>query len=156
MAEPIELFPTRTKWWVMIIGGGAFAVGALVNFGDSTAATSVATLTGFFAAIGVIMLLPGANALRLNERGFQVVHFFGSKHFRWNEVSDFGVCSLGQAGEVVAFKAAEPRLNVWEKVNAALLGDRNAYLPDTYGMAAEDLAQLMTVRLDSANKQHPK
>lgn len=156
MAEPIELFPSRTKWWVMIIGGGAFAVGTLVNFGGSTGAMSIAALTGCFAAIGAIMLLPGANALRLDAQGFQVVHFFGSKRFRWSEVSDFGVCSLGQSGEVVAFKAAAARLNIWEKVNGALLGDKNAYLPDTYGMTAEDLAQLMTARLDIANTQRQK
>ena len=153
MAEPIELFPSRTKWWVMIIGGGAFAVGTLVNFGGSTGAMSIAALTGCFAAIGAIMLLPGANALRLDTQGFQVVHFFGTKHFRWSEVSDFGVCRLGQSGDVVAFKAAEARLNMWEKINGALLGDKNAYLPDTYRMTAEDLVQLMTARKDIANKQ---
>ena len=153
MAEPIELFPSRTKWWVMIIGGGAFAAGILVNFSGSTVAMSIAALTGCFAAVGAIMLLPGANALRLDAQEFQVVHFFASKRFRWSEVSDFGVCSLGQSGDVVAFKASAARLNMWEKVNGALLGDRNAYLPDTYGMTAEDLAHLMTVRLDIANKQ---
>ena len=60
-----------------------------------------------------------------------------------NEVSDFGVISLGYGGRAVAFRTSKPRLNRWKKFNAVLTGGRDERLPDTYGMAAEDLVQLM-------------
>jgi hypothetical protein len=131
----------------MIVGGGAFAVVMLHGSGGNTGAMLIAALSGFCAALGVIMLGPGAGSLRLDAEGFQVVHFFRTRSYRWSDVSEFGVRSFGQHGEVVAFNAANRRLNIWEKINAALIGGRNAYLPDTYGMTAEDLVRLMTARL---------
>lgn len=150
MTEPIELVPSRTKWWVMIIAGAGFAAGMIAGFGVNTSTALVAALSVGAAVLGAAMLLPGANALRLDADGFQVVQLFRAKNFRWSEVSDFGVHSLGQSGEVVAFKAEGRQLSFWARINGALLGDRNAYLPDTYGMTAADLARLMIERQSSA------
>jgi hypothetical protein len=99
--------------------------------------------------IGVITLLPGASFLRLDENGFDVSRFFRKQIFRWSEVSDFGVWTF-RGNCLVVFKAEKSRLNISEKVNAALAGGRNGYLPDTYGLTAEDLVQIMTAWRNSA------
>ncbi len=143
---PMRLVPSRIKWWVMIVAGVGFAAVLLVNFAGNTGATIMAVLSVLVAAFAAAMLVPGANSLQLDAEGFEVTHLFRAKRYRWSDVSDFGVCSLGQSGDVVAFRTVDPPRSLWGKTNAALLGDRNAYLPDTYGMTAEDLVKLFTSR----------
>ena len=143
---PIRLVPSRVKWWVMIVAGVGFAAVLLVNFAGNTGATIMAVLSVLVAAFAAAMLVPGANSLQIDAEGFEVTHLFRSKRYRWSDVSDFAAHSLGQSGEVVAFKTSDPPRGLWNKTNAALLGERNACLPDTYGMTPEDLARLMTSR----------
>lgn len=150
MSAPIELVPSRTKWWVMIIVGVGFAAGMLISFGVTLSTVLVAALSAGAAALGAAMLLPGANALRIGDDGFEIVQLFRATRFRWSQVSDFALYSLGQSGDVVAFKAAGHQPGLWARINGAMLGERNAYLPDTYGMAAADLARLMTERHETA------
>ena len=146
VSGPMTLVPSRIKWWVIIVAGVGFAALLLVNFAGNTGATIMAVLSVLVAALAGAMLVPGANSLRLDADGFEVTHLFRAKRYRWSDVSDFAVHSLGQSGEVVAFKTSDPSRGLWTRTNAALLGERNAYLPDTYGMKPEDLARLMTAR----------
>jgi hypothetical protein len=148
--ESVTLVSSRSKWWVFVGAGVGFAAVLLVNFSGNTSAMIMATLSVLVAVAGAAMLLPGSNSLQLDAQGFQVTHFFRATHYRWSDVSDFGVHSFGQSGEVVAFKMTDAPRNVWGKINASLLGERNTYLPDTYGMTAEDLARLMTARQSRA------
>jgi hypothetical protein len=145
---PITLLTSRRKWWVLTTGASVVAIGLLAVSAGDTAATLIAACFGLFALVCAIMLLPGAGSLRLDPGGFEVSHLFRNKTYRWSDVSEFGVVKFGDYGEVVAFKSAEP-LGMWDRMNAALIGGR-AYLPDTYGMAVEQLEQLMTVWRDSA------
>jgi hypothetical protein len=150
--EPIALVPSRKQWWVMVIGGGVFFVIALlgVTLGGDTAAIIVAAFAGFWAVLGAIMLLPGANSLRLDENCFEIEHFFRRKKFRWSDVSDFEVRRVGEFnGEIVAFDTTESHLGLWERINGAMIGKKR-YLPNTYGMTAEDLAKLLTAWKKSA------
>jgi hypothetical protein len=142
---PITLVPSRRKRWNLIIGAGFFTIlGILISFRGGVVGMLTTAFFGVCTVTGVITLLPGASSLRLDENGFDVTRFFRMQTFRWSEVSDFGVWTFKGNGFVV-FKAAKSRLNILEKINAALAGGRNGYLPDTYGLAAEDLVQLMTI-----------
>ena len=138
------LAPSRIKWCVMIAAGVGFAAILLINFPGNSGAMVMAALSGLAAVVATAMLVPGSNSLRLDAQGFDVTHFFRTTNYRWSDVSDFGIHSFGQSGEVVAFTTAAPSRGLWRKANAALLGNRNAYLPDTYGMTAEKLVELMT------------
>ena len=139
----VTLVPSRTKWLVMVIGGAGLAGAILLGAGGDTAAMLIADFFALGAGFGAIMLRPGAASLRLDGNGFEITHIFRTQSFRWNEVSDFGVISLAYGGQAVAFRTGKPRLNRWKKFNAVLTGGRDERLPDTYGMAAEDLVQLM-------------
>jgi hypothetical protein len=88
--------------------------------------------------------------LRLDGSGFEVSAPFRKRKFRWGEVSDFGVVRQ-RASSSVVFKAATPRPDVSGALTSILaMGRINEWLPDTYGFAAEDLAQLMTIWQNSA------
>ena len=152
--EPTTLVPSRKPWWIMVIGGGVIWVISLLSvvFGGDTASIMLAAFAGFWAVLGAIMLLPGANSMRLDENGFEVEHFFRKKRYRWSDVSDFAVRSVGQHNdELVSFDTVETHRTLWERINGALIG-KSGHLPNTYGMPAEDLAKLMTAWKNSATE----
>ena len=141
---PHTLFSSWKKWLRPTLTGAFFvAVGIAMILKAAPFGISVTVVFVIFTMIGIMMLLPGASSLRLDESGFETIKFFFfRKRYSWRDVSDFLVWTRVGKGMVV-FKAEKPRLSAYERINAALAGGRNGYLPDTYGMAAGELVQLM-------------
>lgn len=149
---PHTLFSSRKKWLRPALGTAFFAaVGiAMILKGALFVGIFVTASSGIGTMTGAMMLLPGASSLRLDESGFEVTKFFFLRQrYCWCDLSDFVAWEMIRK-YIVVFKAAKPRLGVYEKINAALAGGRNGYLPDTYGMAANDLVRLMTSWRNSA------
>jgi hypothetical protein len=118
----------------MIFNAAPFGIFVTASFGVGT-------------MIGLITLLPGASSLRLDGSGFEITKFFFLRQrYSWRDVSDF----VTWANRMVVFEAEKPRLGAYERINAAIAGGRNGYLPDTYGMTAGDLVRLMTSWRNSA------
>jgi hypothetical protein len=148
---PYTLFSSRKKWLRPTLGSALFGtVGIAMILEGAPHGIFVTAVFAIFTLIGVMMLLPGASSLRLDESGFETLKFFFlRKRYSWRDVSDFVVWSMIGKGMVV-FKVQKPRLGAYERINAALAGGRNGYLPDTYGMAAGELVQLMVDWRNSA------
>jgi hypothetical protein len=142
---PHTFFSSRKKWWRPTLGTALFtAIGIAMFLNAAPFGIFVTAVFGIGSMIGVMMLLPGANSLRLDGSGFEITKFFFLRQrYSWLDVSDFVVWAMIGNG-IVVFKAEKPRLSVYERINAAMAGGRNGYLPDTYGMAAGDLVRLMT------------
>jgi hypothetical protein len=103
-----------------------------------------AVFFGLGVVVAIISLMPGGGLLRLDADGFEVSRpFLPRKRFGWRDVSDFDLI-YGKATSYVVFKAAKPQLGMLDRTNAWLARGRNEGLPDTYGLASEDLARLMT------------
>jgi len=107
---------------------------------------------GFFGLgipVFLVQLLPNASFLTVTEEGIEFCSLFRRHKIRWSDISEFGVTTVRQQGlpvnKMVGFnysptyqRAAKAR-----SVAKALAGFEGA-LPDTYGMRAENLAQLLT------------
>lgn len=103
-------------------------------------------LFGAGALVSFIMLLPNSVYLQLTPAGFTVRTLLKRKDYRWEEVEEFRpgvfrgtqwvVFTLSPHGKA---GRTESRLKSLNKAISG--GDDN--LPDTYGMSAEDLAELM-------------
>ena len=106
-------------------------------------------VSGAGTLLCVIRQLPGASSLRLDEHGFEATSHFRKRTYRWSEATDFSTWTF-LSSSMVVFKAAKLHLGILGKMNAALAGGRNGFLPDTYGMAADDLVRLMTAWRNSA------
>jgi hypothetical protein len=140
---PILLFPSRRKWLGMIAGSAGFVIASIFIAGSNPIAALMGLL--FFGAcllVGIVVLLPGSASLQLDKSGFVCTRFFRTTAYRWNEVSDFDVWRF-RTTKIVMFEVAKPHLTTLEKINRRLTG-RNKGLPDTFGLTAEDLVELMT------------
>jgi hypothetical protein len=124
-------------------------IGIVMSFKAGPMGIFVTAVFGAATVLCVIRQLPGAGSLRLDEHGFEAMSHFLKRTYRWSEVTDFTIWTF-HFNSMVTFKAAKSHLGILGKVNAVLAGGRNGFLPDTYGMAADDLVQLMTAWRNSA------
>jgi hypothetical protein len=147
--SPLTLFPSWRKWGsITLFSGFATAGGIAMILNAVPLGVLVTAIFGVVTMIGMMILLPGASSLRLDVTGFQTTNLFRRQSYSWRDVSDFAVLSI-HGNCFVMFRDAKPRVAI-SKRNAAITGGRNGGLPDTYGMAADDLVQLMTTWRNSA------
>lgn len=89
---------------------------------------------GLAPIVGVIFLC--RSSLTLSKVGFEFIGL-NRQQYRWDEVSDFGVVHVREA--LVVFKTTR-RTKTW---STFLTGGRDGGFPDTYGLGAGELVQLM-------------
>jgi hypothetical protein len=107
-------------------------------------------LFGAGALAALANLLPNSAYLELRTDGFIVKNTFRQKFVRWADVQAFYPWKI-QYNHMVGwdYQPAYEKSVFSRKVSAAL-GTPEYYLPDTYGMKVEELAELMnTVRSKS-------
>jgi hypothetical protein len=152
---PITLTPSRLKWWVGMVLSAVMTAASIftcviaflsLQAGNKTAGIGIGMsmlgvgLFGFGIVVSARTLLVGA--LQLDRNGFQVT-LFGRKQYLWAEVSDFRPYRF-RSSSGVQFDAVRPRSRYISAMNA-WLGYSNDRLSDTYGLDAEQLAELMEV-----------
>ena len=98
---------------------------------------------GLCALVGFVNLLPNSSYLTLTEKGFLFVSLFRKHFVEWSNVQSFVPVRMQRRGMVGWNYSSEfRRARRLRSVNSAIAGVEAA-LPDTYGMSAGQLAQLM-------------
>lgn len=149
---PLTLRPSRLKWSLVLAILLLAAAGALFSAlaGDAEGWV-VLILLLCLTAIPVLMMLPSATVLTLDAEGFEAIQFFRRQRARWKDVSGFEAISYRIRWSRASFvlyddmtrKATLLRSSDAKKRLGAAAPDHNAMLPDTYGMKAEHLVELM-------------
>jgi hypothetical protein len=103
-------------------------------------AFSVFGMCFFGLGIPLAVMVLRRGALQLDNEGFQVT-LLGRKRYLWSEVTDFRAYRL-KSTSGVEFSAVRPRWRYARKINA-LFGRQNDCMADTFGLGAEQLAELM-------------
>ena len=101
---------------------------------------------GFFGlgvVLGLATLIPGASYLELREDGFEFSSIYRKWFLRWSDVQEFFPQRIA-TNAMVCWNYAPGHVapSLGRKLSAGLTGVE-AGLPDTYGMAAPELAELM-------------
>lgn len=152
----LKLRPSLWKWTLIGLVFLALAGGMALLYASSPtedpsgeSLVLVGSLVGFFglgAFVSLWMLLPNSVYLLLTPGGFTIRTLLKRKEYRWEEIEHFQSITLKGAPWVVftllgsgKVGRAETRLGWLNKAVSG--GDDN--LPDTYGMSAEKLAELM-------------
>ncbi len=157
---PIILEISKAKWWLMIVLGSVMTIAsvfvAVIAFQAMSVGQSGAGVGFAISVFGILFfgLAPvlGANlihdgSLQIDGNGFSFRRLF-RKRYRWTEVTNFGVARSSNAG--VVFKTSKQGRNIWARINAFYADGRDGRLPETYGLQAEELVQLMTAWQSSA------
>lgn len=135
----LTLRPSRGKTLLLLaIAVGFLIAGTLIiRSGEAAAGWFVTAVFGLTGAAFVVHLLPGASYLRLTRQGLYCRSLYRRPWFlEWAKVTEFRVATAGYRN-LVFFEDARsgnPRM-----------------LPDTYGMKADALAELLN-RWREANR----
>lgn len=135
----------RTLGLLALSGGFAFAgvlmVGADADFGWLVAAF------GLVGTLVFAIMLVRPNRLELSQQGLTTVTLGRRWSVKWSECGEFRASKIDYnvaAPSMVVFDCSAPgvRSHVLEAAAEALSG-ANAALPETYGMSADELAELL-------------
>jgi hypothetical protein len=147
---PLRLRASRLKFLGLLAVSAVFVGlciymlkhGRLSPSGEMKAWIGIA-LFGLGVLISVVMLLPGAGSLTLDQNGFERITLFLKFRTSWQRVDNFSVCEMairrGRRMRFVGYDDSELPIN---NTSRQLTG-RNAALPDSYGLSHEELAVLM-------------
>jgi hypothetical protein len=141
---PIVLRTARLKALFVLATGVVLSFGGLIMIREGEAwGWLVFVFFLLMAAVGFVMLLPGAGRLLLDAEGFEVTSLFRRGRSRWADVSGFEVTRIPPAGQkMVVFDDVRTKDSALAKVTRSLAG-RSGGLPDNYGLSYEELAAIM-------------
>lgn len=158
-SSPTVLRPSRARTvGLLALSLGFVAIGVMMTRSSDTIRGIPAVYPGWLAVIffglGVptflVMLLPGASYLRLEADGYTVCTFFRPNFVPWSAVRGFGVTRVTTRKFVgINLEPDAGIATALGRVNTRLVGYQNI-LPNTYGMSAEKLAELMNQALSKA------
>jgi hypothetical protein len=121
----------------VVLGGFAAASGEAIGWAGLV-------FFGLCAVVAIVTLLPGAAYLRLEREGFVMCSLYRADRVRrWDEVTAFHVYSTpggAQVGFDFAAGAEPPGSGI-----ARTLAGVDGGLPNTYGLKAEELAELLNL-----------
>lgn len=115
---------------------------------------------GFFAigaVVGALQLIPGSCALIATKEGLTIVNLFRKSTIAWEDIDRFYVVALSARGftvhRMVGFDFAPScdRARRGRALASTIAGCEGA-LPDTYGLSAEQLADLLDRYLAKAKR----
>jgi hypothetical protein len=104
----------------------------------------------FVAVDRCLVYIPGAAFLKLDQEGFTACYWFRETRYRWSDIAEFKVITYRYGGIIpyrrrVGFRYTETsgKRNLAVRIVGALARFDQA-LPDSYGMKAMELAQLLS------------
>src|SRR5262249_31080926 len=153
---PVMLYPSKLKWTLLLLGMlfiialGAWGLWMFVTEGGLLYLLIAGVLffyCGFQAIRVAIALISGAMWLRLDAQGFEF-RFPGRQVRRgWDDVAEFTTRTANWWSYVVYTDRTPAK---WRELSRLLFFGGNAWLPDTYGLGAKNLADLMNAWRKSA------
>jgi hypothetical protein len=139
---------------VLLLCSGFVAGGVLMIRDGHKAGWFPASFFALGIPVALIQLLPRSSFLTVDEDGIEFCALFRKCRLKWKDISEFGVYSRESIGigNTVGFNYSPSyeRLPTMRLLNKTLVGFEAA-LPDTYGLPAEDLANLLSTFLAQRN-----
>jgi hypothetical protein len=102
---------------------------------------------GLGLVVSLILLLPGSSFLELDANGFVIRNVFRDSRLSWADIDGFETRRLGMRKFVTLNFARGYSASSRVRALAKGMSGAEGALPDTYGMSAEDLANLMNQHL---------
>jgi hypothetical protein len=134
---PLILKPGKIKnTLLLLIGIGFVSLGISLLEKNMLIAILNIVFFGFCLIIFVINMIPGSTYLKIHERGIEMKNLYRITFIPWEAVSGFKTKSIF-INKMVTFTIDEKLLE-----NSKIKGKTGAF-PDTYGMSAKKLANLL-------------
>jgi hypothetical protein len=141
---PVTYRTRPVKMAFLTLGSGIFvSMGLWLLQRQPYVALPCVIFFGLCALVGLVGLLPNSSYLTLTDEGFLFASLFRRHFVSWSDVQSFVPVKI-QFNRMVGWNYS-PAFRESQRlrgINTAIAGVEAA-LPDTYGMSAERLAELM-------------
>jgi hypothetical protein len=141
---PTKLLPSKQKFLILLLGSIVFTLLGtwMVSTGDNMGYWGI----GFFGALCIpaflTQIFTNKNYLELDSEKFTYSTFFATKSFYWKDVETFDLWKIHSNKFVRWFPNANYQGDPVNPLVSSLVG-KSLMLPDTYGMKAEYLVEMM-------------
>jgi hypothetical protein len=142
LPETLYLPPSRARWVFKVVMS-AVIVGTNLYVVATQNAPALGILAAIFSITGIasgVQLLPGSAGLWLDRHGFTFRMFWYDRRREWKEITPILSSQVGLL-QMVGYNRKDDKPNQPREV-----------LPDTYGISANELAELMNHWRDTAIK----
>ncbi|HEU5058858.1 MAG TPA: hypothetical protein VFU21_20130 [Kofleriaceae bacterium] len=153
---PQTLYPKRSTTAWLLLGSSAFVVvGVWMGREEGWIGYACAAFFGLCAAVAIVHLVPGASSLSIDGDGLSCRSLFRRWSVRWDDIDRFYPVAIRQGGvrvhQMVGWDYLPGRgpPGRGRRLSSAIAGCEGA-LPDTYGMTAQELADLLNRLLDES------
>jgi len=140
---PVMLYEPRLKWLMVLAGCLAFT---LIGIWMVLDGEWLGWFPLVFFGLGVLAaaaLLIRPGSLQLDEKGFEFRNLIRRTRATWRDTAGFVPVNVPTTNTVVVGYNDVNAAGRIAELNRSLIG-RNAALPDTYGLAPEALAELIS------------
>ncbi len=150
--KTVLLKPDTRKWLLILLFAAAGVVVAQLSGSDMKGGVFGYWFVLVFGSVGsliaAIQLIPGSSSLKLDRAGITITKVFRKRFVPWCECSEFKVWAVDDPyywlfrsrSEFVLFSSGRSDRNA--EANKKLFGEDDS-LPDTYGMSAQALCDLL-------------
>ena len=141
----IVLKASPLKWGGMLLLTILFTLGGFWALSDEEHKLAAWITILLFGVIGIpvsLFQLIRPARLTLNENGFEQVMMGRTVKCNWEDVSDFGIFRTGKT-KFVSFSNSRDEGKLMAQISSTLTRGHSGALGDTFGMKAQDLADLM-------------
>jgi hypothetical protein len=150
------LSASRTKWLAILLASAAFvAIGLLIRPKQPSAAWASSVFFGLCGLSAFVTLLPGSTCLRLTPAGYEQRVLFRTRKQSWQQIERFQayrhLTGLNRNVGIIYDPSYKSDTRV-RRLNRSLTRVDGA-LSDNYGLAANELANLMNEWLN--RYKHP-
>ena len=149
--QEITLYPSRTKWILLSVVCGLFALlGFVIGVTGDAHGWIVAAIFGSLTAYSIWHLNSRSNYLRLTPTGFEVRAPMRKYDVRWNEIADFGAV-IWRRNLFVVFNFNNPTSgDAKRRAQNRRVLSYDEMIPETYGLSVEELAEILELRRRAA------
>lgn len=138
------LHTSKIKTLPFLIGTLVFTViGIYMILDEAEMGWFVAISFGIGSTIFAVNMLPQASYLNLDEKGFEMSSLFKKSRYEWDEINHFSHGSFNGNKMVTFYFAKEFQRAKKLRKLASIMGGAEGALHDTFGLKAEELAELM-------------
>lgn len=134
---PVTFYPGKLKHIILAIASLIFVIlGISIIRGGSWVGLFPAFFFGICFFVFVINLIPNSSYLKINGKGFEMKTMFRSTFIPWEAVNSFSVKRIAiNKMTVIEFNT--------QYIDTSKLKSGAGTFPDTYGMTAQKLAEVM-------------
>ncbi|WBV55856.1 hypothetical protein PFY10_16720 [Chryseobacterium daecheongense] len=143
---PVTFYPSKLKQSILLIISLLFVImGFYIVTTNLWIGLANIIFFGLCVIVNVIMLIPNSSYLRVDRKGFEMRSLFRSTFIPWHVINGFSTKRIFINNMVmIDFDS--------EYIDISKLKSRTGAFPDTYGMSAGKLAEIMNdYKINSVN-----